>query len=91
MSGYIVVFSVLFVLIITSILGYYFPESFIKFRGRNAVISKDNKYHQFSTNEGSEFKIDVAKYKQRKKIETIIVTLLTLALIILALVKNVLQ
>jgi len=84
------IFSILFMLIITSILGYYFPEIFIRFRGGRDVISKYSKYGVFSTNKGSEFKIDVEKYKERKKAEIIIETLLTLALIILALVENVL-
>jgi len=84
LNGYLVVFSILLIVLIIDILSYFFPEIFIRFRGRKAVFSEKSKYDIFSKSTSQEFKEDVIKYKQNKKIEILIIVFIVIILIAVA-------
>lgn len=81
MNGYFIVFSILLVVLIINVLSYFFPEIFIRFRGRKAVFSEKSKYGIFSESTSQGFKEDVIKYKENKKIEILVVSLIIIVLV----------
>lgn len=81
MSSYFIVFGILFVLLVHAILAFFYPHVFIRLQGRKAVFSKYSKYDLFSSSKSEEFKKDVLKYKNRKGIEIIIISLIILGLL----------
>lgn len=74
---------VIFVIFLYEILGYFYPNVMIRIDKRSNQFGKESKYHMLSDITTKEFKDDVIKFKNRKKIGSIIMGGILLSLSIL--------